>query len=109
MELAKEAYTAVSRYFSRLANFGYIPNAEIDRVLALIAIKRLVNNYLLNEAQYRIAENALNCLWGSSCMLPYPEYLVQHSLVATDKEAIYRFTEEGEDRITEDDMMRIAQ
>lgn len=109
MELAKEAYTAVSRYFGRLANFGYIPDVEVERVLALIAIKDLVNRYLLNEQQYRIAEEALNCLWGSSCMLPYPEYIKQHSMVATDKEAIYRFTEEGEDRITEDDMMRVVQ
>lgn len=109
MELAKEAYVAVSRYFSRLANFGYIPDVEVEKVIALLAIKDLVNRYLLNEQQYRIVENALTCLWGTSCMLPYPEYIKQHSMVATDKEAIYRFTEEGEDRITEDDRMRVVQ
>lgn len=109
MELAKEANIAVSRYFGRLTNFGYVPDVEVEKVLALLAIKDLVNRYLLNEQQYRITEEALNCLWGSSCMLPYPEYIKQHSMVATDKEAIYRFTEEGEDRITEDDMMRVVQ
>ena len=109
MELVKEAFTAVSRYFHRLKTFGYIPDTETDKVIALFAIKDMVNNLLLNEEQYRIVEKALSCLYGSSWLLPYPEYIKQHSTVSKDVEVVYRWTEEENIRVTEDEQLRIMQ
>jgi hypothetical protein len=30
---------------------------------------------LLSKADYSLIEQALNCLYGSTCLIPYPDYL----------------------------------
>lgn len=30
---------------------------------------------LLSRDDYHLIERALDCLWGSSCLIPYPDYL----------------------------------
>jgi hypothetical protein len=30
---------------------------------------------LLSREDYLLIERALDCLWGSSCLIPYPDYL----------------------------------
>jgi hypothetical protein len=35
---------------------------------------------LLEKEDYMVIEKALNCLFGSSCLIPYPDYLKMNKL-----------------------------
>ena len=51
---------------------------QISMVLVLIFYWNLVyHDYrgLLSKADYSLIEQALNCLYGSTCLIPYPDYL----------------------------------
>ncbi len=109
MELIDNSYLAITRYFKRLSTFGYTPDNEVFKMITLFAIQEFLDKYLLSEIEYRQIERTINCLWGTSCLLPYPEYVVQHTVVATDKEAYWRFTEDSENRSTENIVLRIVQ
>lgn len=71
-------YNALSRYFHALEVSGYMNEKNIDSLLILIFYYHLIaddlNGYI-DEKDYRTIEKALNCLYGSNCLIPYPDYL----------------------------------
>ena len=71
-------YNALSSYYHALEWMGYISNAQTKKLLLLIFYRDFVyHDYrgLLSREDYLLIERALDCLWGSSCLMPYPDYL----------------------------------
>lgn len=71
-------YESLSRYYHALELKGYMAYGEAIKLLILIFYKDFVfHDYrgLLSKEDYHIIEKALNCLYGSSCLIPYPDYL----------------------------------
>ena len=71
-------YDALSRYYHALGMRGYMPFIDAQKLLLLIFYKDFVfNDYrgLLSREDYSLIEQALNCLYGSTCLIPYPDYL----------------------------------
>lgn len=70
-------YEALCRYFSHLCNTGYMKQSEVNKLLVLTSIQRMVDcdfrGYLDQDAYNRI-NKALYSLYGSSCLIPYPDY-----------------------------------
>lgn len=63
----------------------------------------------ITEPDYRIIQNALNCLYGSSCLIPYPNYINDNSPFGNlfSDSVTPRVTEIGDIiRITEDARIR---
>lgn len=71
-------YNSLSRYYHVLEKKGYMSYDHMVRLLVLIFYKEFVyNDYrgLLSREDYRLIERALDCLYGSTCLIPYPDYL----------------------------------
>lgn len=71
-------YNALSSYYHALELKGYMPHKDSQKLLLLIFYRDFCfHDYrgLLSKDDYHLIEKALDCLWGSSCLIPYPDYL----------------------------------
>jgi hypothetical protein len=71
-------YNAFGSYYNVLEKLGYISYPQSQKLLLLCFYRDFVfHDYrgLLSKEDYYLIERALNCLWGSTCLIPYPDYL----------------------------------
>ena len=71
-------YNSLSSYFHALEYKGYMPYPQMQKLLVLIFYRDFVyNDYrgLISKGDYLMIERALDCLYGSTCLIPYPDYL----------------------------------
>lgn len=71
-------YNSLSSYFHALEYKGYMPYLQMQKLLVLIFYRDFVyNDYrgLISKDDYLMIERALDCLYGSTCLIPYPDYL----------------------------------
>lgn len=104
-ELTKIAEEALNRYFIALSQFGYKKDSEVESLLVLLFIEDTVLDEFsefVTEDDYNIILQALECLYGSNCMIDLPKYANYDSLI--HKSNIH-FTP----RITEDTVLRVDQ
>ena len=76
-------YNAVTGYYSTLCKTGYFPYKDVYRLLLLCFYRDFVfNDYrgLLSREDYHEIEKALKCLYGTNCLIPYPDYLKMNKL-----------------------------
>lgn len=71
-------YNALCRYFNVLEKTGYMAIGNALKLLVLIFYRDFVySDYrcTITKDDYRLIERALNCLYGTTCLIPYPDYL----------------------------------
>jgi hypothetical protein len=71
-------YNAFDSYYNALEKLGYISYPQSQKLLLLCFYRDFVfHDYigLLSKEDYYLIERALDCLWGSTCLIPYPDYL----------------------------------
>lgn len=71
-------YEALSKYFHALETHGYMSKTHSIKLLVLSFFKDFVfHDYrgTLTREDYCLIERALDCLYGTSCLIPYPDYL----------------------------------
>ena len=71
-------YNSLSSYFHALELKGYMPYAQMQKLLILCFYRDFVfEDYraTLSREDYLLIERALDCLYGSTCLIPYPDYL----------------------------------
>ena len=71
-------YEALSKYFHALEIHGYMSKTHSIKLLVLSFFKDFVfQDYrgILTREDYCLIERALDCLYGTSCLIPYPDYL----------------------------------
>ena len=94
-------YTAIRRYFSMLYKIGYVKYDKVYNILYLILIRDFVYNDFygyITEDDYRHIERSLYCLFGKSCLIPYPEYLTMNNLnLGSVSELAYMMKKNKED------------
>ena len=110
VELLNQVHTALSNYFKALSQFGYKKDSDVEKLLVFIGIEELVTGDMrqfITEEDYRAIEKALYCLYGTSCLLPYPTFSSLDSMWGTgDTRSISRFTEDNNVRVSEADVIR---
>lgn len=77
-KLTKEALLYLDKYFSVLTKLGYIDYSQVDKLIILLFIEDIFNGTLIDfipDRDYKTLSNCLYCLYGTSCLIPYPEYL----------------------------------
>lgn len=69
-------YESCLRYFTSLANYGFRSEKDVKKLLFYVYIQELVNttSIVIPEEDYKHLENALYCLYGTTCLIPYPNY-----------------------------------
>ena len=105
------AYTGVSNYFKALSLFGYKEYKEVNKLLVLLFIEELLRSSLsiyISEEDYKAITNILYCLFGSTCLIPYPEFIVNTSLVQALNDTTSRITEDDILRFSEDELLRLV-
>lgn len=71
-------YNALYNYYNALQYTGYMSTKHTYKLLVLVFYWQLINNDyrgIISEDCYRLIERALDCLYGSTCLIPYPDYL----------------------------------
>lgn len=70
-------YESLCRYFNRLCHVGYMKESEVEKLVVLTSIQRMVDcdfRGYLNEEDYNTINDALYNLYGTTCLVPYPDY-----------------------------------
>lgn len=69
-------YESCLRYFTSLANYGFRSEKDVKKLLFYVYIQELVNttSIVIPEEDYKHLENALYCMYGTTCLIPYPNY-----------------------------------
>lgn len=76
--MEKYLYNSYSSYFNALSKLGYVNDNKVQSLLIMTFIYNLVfKDYrgIISESDYIYIEKAINCLYGSNCLLPYRDYL----------------------------------
>lgn len=71
-------YEALTKYYHALELKGYMSKPHSVKLLILCFIRDFMfNDYraVLGKEDYCLIERALDCLYGTSCLIPYPDYL----------------------------------
>ena len=71
-------YNSLNTYFYTLEKLGTVSWNDTQKVLLLSFYRDFVfNDYrgLLSKEDYYLIERALDCLYGTTCLIPYPDYL----------------------------------
>lgn len=75
-ELDKLVADSLDRYFTVLGSVGYTPDFNVNKLLLLQFIQEFLQEYqgYITESDYNVIERILQCLAGTSCLIPYKEY-----------------------------------
>lgn len=65
-------YTALSKYFNALELVGFKSDKEVKQLILLLFIYKVYNKYYITEADHRVLQDSLYCMYGTSCLFPYP-------------------------------------
>ena len=112
MEILNDVFNSVSSYFNTLTQFGYKKQSDVNKLLIYVFISELLTGdmrYFITEEDYKLINRALTCLYGSSCLIPYPKYINDDSLFGhiNDEPIVPRITEKWDRvRYTESDVVR---
>ena len=93
-------YNTLCNYFHALEVKGYMPNKDSQKALVLSFYWDYIYNmpgHLLKRDEYMLVEKALDCLYGSTCLIPYPDYLKMGKLHLGQMEEIDARLKEVED------------
>jgi hypothetical protein len=69
---------ALTKYYHALEVKGYMSRTHSEKLLVIAFYwDFMYNDYraLLSKEDYRLIERALDCIYGTSCLIPYPDYL----------------------------------
>ena len=76
-------YNSLNSYYHALEVKGYMPKVDMEKLLLLIFYRDFVFSDfrgILSREDYLLIERALDCLYGSTCLIPYPDYLKMSKL-----------------------------
>lgn len=71
-------FEALTKYYHALELKGYMAMPQSAKLLVLCFYRDFMfHDYrgLLSKSDYCLIERALDCLYGTSCLIPYPDYL----------------------------------
>lgn len=71
-------YSSLSHYFTALCKSGYYKQTDVEKLLILIFYRNFaLNDYrgYISEEDYQYIDKALNCLYESNCLIPYPDFM----------------------------------
>ena len=71
-------YNALTKYYHALELKGYMANSHAVKLLILIFFRDFIfHDYrgLITKEDYHLIEKELDCIYGSTCLIPYPDYL----------------------------------
>ena len=71
-------YNSVYHYFTALDKLGYYKQEDVNKLLVLLFFYNFTTDDYkgnISKKDYALIDKALYCLYGTSCLIPYPDYL----------------------------------
>ena len=101
--LIKFTNESLIRYFTALSQFGYKSYCDVGKLLALIFLQEYLQKYqeYITEADYNEVSKAMECLYGTSCLIPYQYYQTNQATFNTYAGSNVQSTEASEAKSTE--------
>lgn len=112
VDVLNDVFKSISIYFNTLSQLGYKKQSDVDKLIIYAFIEEMLTGEMrifVTEDDYRVIEQALTCLYGSSCLLPYPQYANNDSLFGHLESSgliTPRLAQDDNIRFTEDDRVR---
>ena len=107
------SFEALQRYFHSLSVLGYRSYIDVNKMLFLLYIEEILTGemaFYITEENLRTISGALNCLYGSTCLIDYPCIPNDDGIIHSIKRNIIpRITEDCILRISEDDIVRVKE
>lgn len=103
------ALDGLTKYFSHIENTGYARKDDIQKLLGLCLVDMFLNTELsvfVTEDDYRTISDFLYCMYGTSCLIPYRQFLDQ---VGTIGKALPGWSGLQPGRITENIILRFTE
>lgn len=88
--MVEQVYNSLSKYFIHLGNTGYVKQSSVERLFLFTLIQEFVDDVLglyLTKEDYLEINKALYCLYGSDCMIEYPDYYNSYKKCACKTDA----------------------
>lgn len=104
------AYTGISNYFQSLQSLGYKDKKEINKLLFILFVEELIDSPLsvyITEEDYKIIENTLYCIFGTTCLIPYQQLINGTDLIQPWNTRIPRVSEDDVVRFSENELIRL--
>lgn len=97
---------SLNSYFTILSKLGYKKDSEVNKLIIYSYLGDMLTGDMrvyISEDDYRNIDKALYCLYGSSCLIPYPKYLRDDNLfgVKDSRYIRYRVAEDSNILFTE--------
>ena len=76
-------YQVLTNYYNVLDSVGYQPHSISKKLLILCFYKNIIyGDYRgrFSKEDWILIEKALDCLYGSECLIPYPDYMKKGKL-----------------------------
>ena len=111
MEVTNDALNAVNKYFQTISKLGYKKDSEVNSLIVFLFLEEFLCNYMvpfITEEDYNTINKALYCIYGTSCMVPYPDYKKTYIDVIKSVPNEYRISEDEVLRMTELGSVRSA-
>lgn len=110
----KQASDILENYFNILSQTGYYKYSSVYKILVFLFIDDILNtemNTFVTEDDYKLMVDILECLYGSECLIPYPEFKELTTTLSTilGSSSAYRITEDSNVRISEDSFYRLIE
>lgn len=71
-------YSILYNYYHLLELTGSVSSSNTKKLLVISFYNDFIYNYCsdkISREDYLLIEKALDCMYGSSCLIPYPDYL----------------------------------
>ena len=105
------SFEALQRYFHTLSVLGYKSYNDVGKMLLLLYIEEILTgemSFYVTEEDLRTISDALNCLYGSTCLIDYPCIPNNNDIIHPIRgNIIPRITEDCILRTSEDDIIKI--
>lgn len=101
-EITDLSYESIVRYFTTLQQLGYKSYEDVYKLVALIGLEEMFDIFaeFITEQDFRYIMNAINCLSGTTCLIDFPTYSENRTLI--HKSRVNYLT-----RLSETDSIRI--
>ena len=75
-ELDNLVSESLNRYFTVLESVGQVSDADTSKLILLQFLQEFLQEYqgYITEEDYRVIDRIIQCLAGTSCLIPYRQY-----------------------------------
>ena len=105
MDINQLTLDSINRYHQVLKRTGFIGDQEVYKLFILSFLDDLFKedfSWYITEEDYELIDNLITCLSKNSCIIPYTK-------VASHTEPIKNFLEDIPTRVSENNVIRLAE